>query len=290
MNDTIAHVTDTERPNAAMRRHWSEVAGPRWVRLREQHDAVLQPFLEPLLAAAGARAGERVLDAGCGCGTTTLALAARVGPTGQVVGADISAPMLAELERRAAQHTGVAAAVTTALADLQVVPLHGPFDVVVSRFGVMFFDDPARAWRNLHAATRPGGRLAFVCWQLPANNPWSRVPALAALGVSPADVDPPGPFDPGPSSLAEPARVEELLGAAGWQQLRLADLRPTLTLGRDLDEAVHQVSGTLVVAAAIDRAGEAVVLRAVRSALEPYVCDDGAVRLASAAWLVTATA
>ena len=281
---------EPEHPNADMRRHWSEVAGPRWVRDREQHDAVLAPFLEPLLAAAGAQPGERVLDAGCGCGTTTLALAGRVGPTGHVVGADISAPMLAELERRAAEHPHPEGRVTAVLADLQVAPLDDGFDLVVSRFGVMFFDDAARAWRNLRTGTRSGGRLAFVCWQRPEENPWSRVPALAALAVSPAGVDPPGPYDPGPSSLAEPARVEELLTAAGWQQVQLADLRPAVTLGRDLEEAVRQVSGTTSVSAAIDRAGEAAVLPAVRSALEPYVGDDGTVRLGSAAWLVTATA
>ena len=274
-----------------MRRHWSEVAGPRWVRDRARHDAVLRPFLAPLLSAAGARTGERVLDAGCGYGTTTLALAAQVGPTGHVVGADISAPMLAELERRASEPDRAGgAAIEALLADLQVAPLDGPFDVVVSRFGVMFFDDPGEAWRNLHRATRPGGRLAFVCWQRPEDNPWSRVPAMAALAVSPTDVDPPGPRDPGPSSLAERPWVEELLGAAGWQQLELADLRPTLSLGDSLDEAIDHVRGTLMVAGAIERAGEAAVVPAVRSALEPYVEEDGAVRLTSAAWLVTAIA
>jgi len=160
----------------------------------------------------------------------------------------------------------------------------------VSRFGIMFFDDPSVAWANLHDATRPGGRLAFVCWQQPEDNPWSRVPALAALAVSPSDVEPPGPDDPGPSSLADPARVRSLLGAAGWQQVRLTDLRPRVTLGRDLDGAVEQVRNLASVAGAIERVGESAVLPAVRSALEPHVGDDGAVRLAGAAWLVTAVA
>ena len=255
-----------------------------------QHDAVLEPFFEPLLTAAQPSVGDRILDAGCGCGTTTLALAAAVGPTGVVVGADISAPMLAELDRRAAVAGRGGAPVETVLADLQVDPLPGPFDAVVSRFGVMFFDDPARAWRNLHAAARPGGRLAFVCWQRPQDNPWSRIPALAALAVSPPDVEPPGPDEPGPSSLADPGRVEDLLGGAGWQQVNLTGLSPTVTLGDTLDDAVHQVRGTLTVSGAIERAGEQVVLPVVRTALEPYVDRDGAVRLGSAAWLVTATA
>ncbi|MEJ7726401.1 MAG: class I SAM-dependent methyltransferase [Actinomycetes bacterium] len=292
-------VTRTGPPNAEMRRHWSEVAGPRWVRARNQHDALLAPFHGPLLAAAGARTGERGLDAGCGFGTTTLALAAQVGPTGSVVGADISSSMIAELERRVAERDARDATATddvggapieTLLADVQVGPLPGPFDLVVSRFGIMFFDDPSAAWANLQTATRPGGRLAFVCWQQPEDNPWSRVPALAALAVSPSDVEPPGPDDPGPSSLADPARVRSLLGAAGWQQVRLTDLRPRVTIGRDLDGAVEQVRSLTSVAGAIERVGESAVLPAVRSALEPHVGDDGAVRLAGAAWLVTAVA
>lgn len=289
-------MSESEPPNAEMRRHWSEVAGPRWVRARDQHDALLAPFQGPLLAAAGARTGERVLDAGCGFGTTTLALAAQVGASGSVVGADISGPMLAELERRAAERDrpGASSAgdapIEALLADVQVAPLPGPFDLVVSRFGIMFFDDPAAAWANLHAASGPGGRLAVVCWQQPEDNLWSRVAALAALAVSPSDVEPPGPGQPGPSSLADPDRVRQLLGDAGWREVRLTDLRPSVTLGHDLDRAVEQVSNLASVAGAIERVGDAAVLPAVRSALEPYVGDDGTVRLASAAWLVTATA
>ncbi len=153
----------------------------------------------------------------------------------------------------------------------------------------MFFDDPAKAWRNLHQAMRPGGRLAFVCWQRPEDNPWSRVPAMAALAVSPTDVDPPGSRDPGPSSLAEPSWVEELLGSTGWRQIRLVDLSPIVTLGRSLDAAIDHLRGTMMVSGAIERAGEAAVLPAVRRALEPYVEEDGAVRLGSAVWLVSAT-
>jgi len=160
----------------------------------------------------------------------------------------------------------------------------------VSRFGVMFLDDPVAAWRNIHAATRPGGRLAFVCWQQPTDNPWSRVAALAALAISPLDAATPGPYDPGASSLAEPARVHFVLEAGGWGEVELVDLRPMLTLGEDLAAAVHHMRGMASVAGAIERAGEPAVLPAVRAALEPYVATDGAVRMASAAWLVTATA
>jgi SAM-dependent methyltransferase len=280
--------------NEAMREYWGADAGERWVRDRERFDAVLKPFLEVLLDAAAVRAGESVLDVGCGAGTTTLALAERCGPTGRVTGAANTAPLAAELYRRAATApTGRLAPITTVVADAQVDPLPGPFDLAVSRFGVMFFDDQAAAWRNIHAAMRPGGRLAFVCWQSADRNPWSRVPTEAALAVAPPPPDETvaASSAPGPYALADATQTERWLLSAGWREVSVRPIDTEVELGADLDGAVAHLRRQSGIVAAIERAGEVPVMDAVARALAPYaVAAGGPVRLDAAAWLVTASA
>src|SRR5881628_2723223 len=154
-------------------------------------------------------AGERVIDIGCGCGDTTIALARRVGPAGLVLGIDVSAPMLARAAD-AAREAGVAH-VRFEHADAQThrFPAQA-FDVLYSRFGVMFFSDPAAAFGNLRTALRPGGRLGFVCWQAVPENPWIAVP-LEAAAQHMALPPPPAPGAPGPFSFADPERVRRIL-------------------------------------------------------------------------------
>lgn len=276
-------------PNDAATTYWAEEAGPRWVRDRARHDAELAPMLAALFATADPRVGESVLDVGCGAGTSTLAVAERVAPTGRVVGVDVSPPLLAELDRRV--HRVVPRPpVQTLLGDAQVEKLPGPFDLLVSRMGVMFFDDQVVAWTNLRRAMAPGGRAVAVVWQEQAENPWMAVPARAALAVSPPDVAPPGPGEPGPHGLADPTLTTDRLTSAGWREVRLEPIRPIVDLGRSLDDAVDQVRGLGSVGGAIERVGAERVLPAVRAALAPYVAADGAVRMQAAAWVVTARA
>lgn len=276
-------------PNAAATAYWAEEAGPRWVRDRARHDAELAPMLDAMLAAADPRVGESVLDVGCGAGTSTLAVAERVGPTGRVVGVDVSPPLLTELDRRA-RRVGPPPTVQTLLADAQVDELPGPFDLLVSRMGVMFFDDQVAAWTNLRKAMAPDGRAVAVVWQEQAENPWMVVPARAALAVSPPDGPAPAPGEPGPHGLADPALTTDRLSRAGWREVRLTPLTPIVTLGPTLDEAVEQVRGLGSVGGAIERVGEERVLSAVRAALARYVAADGAVRMQAAAWVLTARA
>lgn len=276
-------------PNDAARRYWAEDAGPRWVRDRVRHDAELAPMLEALLATADPVVGESVLDVGCGTGTSTLAVAERVAPSGRVVGVDVSPPLLAELDRRV-RRVVPRPAVQTLLGDAQVDELPGPFDLLVSRMGVMFFDDQVVAWTNLRRAMAPGGRAVAVVWQDQAENPWMVVPGRAALAVSPPDVPPPGPGEPGPHGLADPALTTDRLTRAGWREVRLEPIRPIVDLGGNLDDAVDQVRGLGSVGGAIEREGAERVLPAVRAALAPYVAADGAVRMQAAAWVITARA
>lgn len=249
-------------------------------------------MLTALLEAADPRPGERVVDVGCGAGTTTLAVAERVAPGGHVVGVDVSPPLIAEFARRA----GSALAdrpdldVRWLLADAEDAALPGPFDLLVSRMGVMFFADQVQAWRNLRRAMTPGGRAAVVVWQEQAANPWMTVPGRAALAVSPPDLPPAEPGEPGPHGLADRSQTAGRLAAAGWVEIDFRDLRVPMELGRSVDDAVEQVRGLGSVAGAIDRVGPDLVLPAVRAALAPYASPDGRVTMEGAAWVVTARA
>src|SRR5580704_995881 len=149
--------------NDAMRRYWNEVAGPRWISRAETQEARNIEVAQMLLAEIAAKPGERVLDVGCGPGATALPLAASVAPGGSVVGIDISEPMLGLLRQRVAER-GIGN-LETLLADAQTHALpSASFNLLTSRFGVMFFADPTAAFRNLHGALRPGGRLVMAVW------------------------------------------------------------------------------------------------------------------------------
>jgi SAM-dependent methyltransferase len=281
----------TSAPNAEQVRYWNEVAGPRWVRFQERLDRELTGLASVALERSAAEAGEAVLDVGCGCGATTLALGRRVGPAGRVLGVDVSRPMLERARERAA-HAG-AAQVGFLEADAQTAALEpGGFDVLFSRFGVMFFADPAAAFANLRRALRPGGRVTFVCWQRLADNPWMLVPlgAVARLVALPA---PPDPTAPGPFAFADAERVRGLLERAGLAEVGFEDLRVPLSLGGGgLDEAVEFALEMGPASAALREADVEPELRArvadaVRDALEPFAAE-GRVSLPSAAWLVTA--
>src|SRR5215467_1886313 len=155
--------------NAAQRRYWNTVAGPRWVAapgFREQRN---QESLALLLARLGLTGGESVLEIGCGTGALTLPLAAAVGEHGRVVAVDISEPMLGAARQRVAEH-GLRN-VTLLLGDAQVFAFEpAAFDLATSRMGVMFFADPVAAFRNIAGALKPGGRLVFACWAPLAEN------------------------------------------------------------------------------------------------------------------------
>lgn len=276
---------DRATANVEQAEYWNGPEGRHWADHEDRFDEMLVPFVEPVLDAAGVAAGDRVLDVGCGNGALSRAAAAR-GAT--VTGVDLSGPMLDRARARAAAE---GLAVEYVQADAQAHPFAGGFDVVVSRYGVMFFADPTAAFANLARALEPGGRLAFVCWQDMTANEWVRVPALAMLPiVGPPDVPPPDA--PGPFAFADADRVRAILAAAGFSDVTVASLEPPVLLGgrRSLDETLEFVGqggmGKRFLGDA-DAATAARALEAVRTVLEPFVTPEG-VRLGSAAWLVTA--
>lgn len=200
--------------NADQADYWNSGPGQKWITFQESLDQLFLSVNERLLARAAPRPGDRLLDIGCGTGATTMAFAAEVGAQGSVVGVDISGLLL---ERATARKTeGTFDQVAYILADAQTHAFEsGAFDLVLSRFGVMFFNDPVAAFRNLAGALRPGGRLCFASWASLSDNPWFEVPRNAAarrLG-RPAPVSPKAP---GPLAFAETDYVLGILKEAGY--------------------------------------------------------------------------
>ncbi|WP_437600030.1 class I SAM-dependent methyltransferase [Sorangium sp. So ce590] len=277
-------------PNADQIQYWNEVAGPKWVALHDVISAQIRPLGALAMDRAGLAAGERVLDVGCGIGETTLELGRRVGPGGAVVGVDVSAPML-DRARAAALSAG-AANVAFEDADAQTAALPGPFDVLYSRFGVMFFADPAAAFANLRKALRPGARLAFVCWRSLQENPWLFVPTLAVARHLP--LPQPDPHAPGPFAFADAARIGAILSRAGFVRVHHEPIDRELSVagGRSLDETVDFLLQMGPASAALRQANAAPELvdrvRAdLREAIAPHAGPEG-VRMGGAVWVVTA--
>jgi len=276
-------------PNAEQITFWNEGAAPKWIRYQGELDEQLRSLGTRAMDRAAIRAGERLLDVGCGCGATTIELARRVGPRGTVVGVDISSPMLEHAEGRVRQ-AGIAN-VEFRNADVQTHAFTPrDFDAAYSRFGVMFFADPARAFTNLRGALRPGGRLAFVCWQGLDRNPWMGVP-MAAAAREVAFPPPAGPEAPGPFSFADPERVRRILGEAGFADVTFDAHEEMLTPGgaSSVEEAADflVLMGPTGAALRQDPSATPRVTAAVAAALKPFHTDAG-VRMASAAWIVGA--
>jgi SAM-dependent methyltransferase len=270
--------------------YWNDAAGPKWVDMRPMLDRQLLPFGAAALEAARIPPGARVLDVGCGCGATTRTLGGTVGPSGSVVGVDVSEVMLetARAEARAAGLTNV----TFLRADAQTHPFPpASFDRLYSRFGVMFFADPTAAFANLLKALVPGGRLAFICWQPLAENAWCRLPLEAAAPH--LTLDPPhDPNAPGPFAFGDRTRLARFLTSAGYLHVRCEDLRITMDVGGglSLDDAVAVLLRLGPLGTALTTADPAVVpliAKGTRERIAQFETAQG-VRIPAAAWVVSA--
>ena len=261
--------------------------------MQARTDALIDPLGRVAIDRLGVAAGERVLDVGCGCGQTLLQLAELAGPSGHVLGVDISPPMLARAQERVAGRPTIA----LALGDAQTYAFApGAFDAVYSRFGVMFFDDSRAAFRNLRAAARSGGRLSFVCWQDLAKTPWGARPLEAVMRLLPESAMPDmlREGQPGPFFMSDPARVRAILGDAGWNDVSIEPVEMSLHLGgaATLDEAVEyslQIGSAARAMADAPEALKPALEAAIREALAPFASARG-VFMDGAAFVVGARA
>ena len=204
--------------------YWNTAAGSIWVDNQERLDHQFGPLTDRLFTHANIRSGERVIDVGCGTGSTVLRSAETVGSGGRVLGLDISNPMLDLARSRAQAHEkdgGGMAHLELKIADAQIESFDaGSYDLIMSRFGVMFFGDPVAAFANLSGALRSGGRLCFVCWGPLANNPWFNIPRTAAIQYLGAPA-PTAPRAAGPMAFAETDYITEILTNAGYSDIRV---------------------------------------------------------------------
>lgn len=266
---------------------WNGHSGQVWVQSQGLLDQVMKPLEELLVRPVIAGSGLRILDVGCGAGATTFAAAQRMGAPGSCVGVDISEPMI-EAARERARDSEVP--VSFLLADAQTHEFEpASFDLIMSRFGVMFFPDPVAAFTNLRAAARAGGALRMLVWRSPQDNPFMTTAERAAAPLLP-DLPARIPDAPGQFGFADETRVHHILSESGWGDIGIgpADVECAMPL----DALTHYFTNFGPVGLALpgaDASTRAAVIEVVRAAFEPFVHGDQ-VRYTSACWLIDARA
>lgn len=273
-------------PTNEQQEYWNRVGGERWVTYQEALDEMVRPFGKAALDRLAPSVGEHVLDVGCGCGETVLELAARVGSAGSVTGIDISAPMLTRARERAPSATLLEG-------DAATFSFARKFDALYSRFGIMFFADPAPAFRHLAGALVPGGRVAFSCWRAPADNPWYTLAMNAARAALP-EVELPWQDDagPGPFSFADRQRIQQVLSDAGFRAIEIAPFDAEVVYSRSGLASAVQFALTVGPAARVVKEASpeqrARVAEAVSRALAPHLRGEELI-VQGATWTVFAT-
>jgi SAM-dependent methyltransferase len=264
--------------NADQIDYWNSENGRKWVRHQEALDCICSKVRDRLLERAAPQVSERVVDIGCGAGETSLAVARLAGPEGRVLGVDVSEPLLALAERRA-QEAGLRN-LRFRLADAQSHDLSAEAaELAISRFGVMFFSDPAAAFANIRRGLKPGGRIVFACWASLEGNPWFSIPRQAAIERlgQPAPSDPDAP---GPMAFRDKDRVVEILSRAGYGKIEAETESLPLPFFRSLEETAALVSSLGPAARIMRELGggdedAAAIAETVKTAFRPFAEANG---------------
>ena len=271
---------------------WIGDLGRRWAQRADEQDALLAPWQAPGMEAVGEVAGRATLDLGCGPGASSLELARR---GARVTGVDVS-PDLIEVARARAAAAGLEGEAAFALADAAADDLGGPFDLLFSRFGAMFFDDAPAAWANIRAAMAPGARMTVLAWRSVKENDWAGLPLRLCADLVP-EIPRPERGAPGPFGWADPGFFAEVLQAAGWRGIswRAVDRMMPVAAGDDPDPVERAIEAAFAAGplarflAQLPEAAQEEARARLRAALPEHV-SDGAVRLPGGAWLVSARA
>ncbi|HJL61006.1 MAG TPA: class I SAM-dependent methyltransferase [Pseudomonadales bacterium] len=277
---------DATGPNADQIEFWNGDAGESWARNQQVVDAMMTPLSSAAVSGSGAGSEDRILDIGCGCGSTTINLA-ELGA--RVTGIDVSGPMLAIARQRAEV---LKLDTDFILADALTYSFDSEYSLLFSRFGVMFFADPIAAFRNLAGGLNQNGRLCFLCWRPARENTWISVP-MAATSTHLPPSEPPDPRAPGPFAFADKDYIKEILDSAGYKGIEINPVDETLTIGDsdDIDQALlfyERIGPLSRVIAELQESVRATVRDAVREAVAPHMTENG-LSLDGACWLVHAT-
>jgi SAM-dependent methyltransferase len=264
---------------------WNGQSGQAWVEAQDLLDRVLQPFEDLLLREVAALSPTRVLDIGCGTGSTTLAIARRLGTRGQCTGVDISEPMLALARSRAAREGSTAQFVRADAQTHTFVP--GSADLVVSRFGVMFFEDPVQAFTNLRQATAADGALRCIAWRSAAENPFMTTAERSAGPLLP-DLPPRRPDGPGQFAFGSESRVRAILEEGGWSDVEVRPIDVACAMPEpELTRYFTRLGPLGMALPGLDEPLREQVVTTVRAAFEPYV-HGSEVRFTAACWMLEA--
>jgi SAM-dependent methyltransferase len=281
-------IMDVVRPtNDEQIRLWNGPAGHAWVETQELLDRLFKPLEELVVAAVPAVSGATVLDVGCGTGSTTLAVARRLGAKGGCVGVDISAPMIAAARARA-EHEGSTASFIQANAQTYAFA-PASFEMIISRLGVMFFDDFVQAFANLRRAARDKAEFRFVAWRSAAENPFMTTAERAAAPLLP---NLPGrrPEAPGQFAFGNRDRVCRILEQSGWAEIDIRPIDIACTLPeKELVRYLTRLGPVGLILHEVDDRTRARVIETARAAFERYV-HGAEVRFTAALWMVSARA
>ncbi|SOE99993.1 Ubiquinone/menaquinone biosynthesis C-methylase UbiE [Burkholderia sp. OK233] len=279
--DTM-HQTDNEQ--AAL---WNGSAGRAWVTEQEVLDQMFKPFENLLVDSMSAGSGQRVLDVGCGTGSTTLAAARRVGANGHCIGADISAPMIAAAQARAEREGSTASFICADAQTYTFAP--ASFDRIMSRFGVMFFADPVTAFANLRRAASDGAELRCIVWRNAADNPFMTTAEHAAAPLLP-NLPARRPGAPGQFAFADLSKVSSILEQSGWAEIDIRPIDVDCSLPeKELAGCFTRLGPVGLVLQNADERTRVHVIETVRAAFDPYVHGTD-VRYTAACWMVSARA
>ena len=263
---------------------WNGDAGAKWVDNQEKMDQMLNPLSDVAIDIAEPQFDERVMDIGCGCGATSVELARR---GAKVWGIDVSASMLARARERSVEHPDM----VFTEADASTYEFLAEHQLIFSRFGVMFFADPVKAFSNLRSALVPQGRMVFLCWQAANKNEWISRVGQAVKGFLPEPTEAPDPRAPGPFAFAESDYLEGILIRAGFQNIDFQSLSIDLKLASTVEEALDFQSNIGPLSAVIAQLEGQVredAMNAAKEELQASMSEEG-IKLGSAVWLVTAS-